>query len=203
MKKLQESIKEYEEAKQKDENKLNEYLEHNRQVKKESAEKRQEFLSEEKKLDEEKVRLGKKILERVTIITEDEWFMKGLLIASSSCRVRRIFETQVNDEREILDELRERLGHFKRQVTHVFACNYTKDLMYYQYWTPTQWAEGMSCFHSHKNESEAILLSTPEDFKNISYDAVTAFHKALLGDNVIDRLIDRIRDKTDRRIFYD
>ena len=46
------------------------------------------------------------------------------------------------------------------------------------------------------NESKAILLHAPEDFKNLSYDAVSSFHKALQGEDIVNRLIEAINLKT-------
>ena len=128
-------------------------------------------------------------------------FMKGLTIANNSDKIKKIYESPVKTEGEYLDEIRTRLGQFKRSVRHVFG--YRKTLVYYQYWTPTQWAEAISCHHSHQNISTLIPLRNPKDFQKVPSDAVSAFHKALQGDEVTERLIDRIRDQTARRILHD
>ena len=194
MKRLQESIEEYEEQKRQDQNKLHDAVKQREHVKNERAEKRQDFLAKDRETDAEKEEMGKAILDRFSILSSDKVFMKGLGIANSSRRNRKIFETPVKDEGEYLDYIRERLGHFKRQVTHVFACN-RNDLVYYQYWTPTQWAEAMSCHSSRSNESDAILLRKPSDFRLLSYSAVSALHQSMQTNGLIDRLSARIASK--------
>ena len=161
-----------------------------------------ENFSEEEKMDAEKVRMGEEILERVKIFTEDEWFMKTLVIVNNPSETRDIYSTPARERDDFLPYIRKNLYDI-RPVTQVFCCNVKKEIFYYQYWTPTQWAEGMSCAATRKNVSDKIPLKTPEDFKQIPYDGVHSFHKALQGKNVIDKLIEENRSYNPRSYFKD
>jgi hypothetical protein len=196
MKKLQESIDEYRKQKQLEENKHIEWNNQQEQVINERIEKRNEFLSKDNETDAEKEEIGKTILNMVANLTCDELFMKGLNIANSTSRVTKIFETDVKDEGEVMDDIRRSLGGFKRQVTHVFGLIKQKNLIYYQYWSATGWVESMA-----RRESDAFLLRIPADFKRLPFDAVYSFHKALQEDKVTDQLAERIKKITSRRDF--
>jgi hypothetical protein len=157
----------------------------------------EENVSEEEKMDAEKVRMEADILDRVRVFTEDEWFMKTLVIVNIRSQTRDIYSTPVRERDDFLPYIRKNLYDI-RPVTQVFYCNFQKRTVLYQYWTPTQWVEGMYCAATRKNVSDKIPLKTPEDFKQIPYDGVHSFHKALQGKNVIDKLIEENRSYNPR-----
>ena len=128
----------------------------------------------EARLREKKAELGKEILEKVKIFTEDEWFMKIPL----GNQTRDIYKTQVNNYDDCLEYIRKN-SHGERPVTQVFCCNARKQLLYYQYWSFGGYLEAIYYHGTKGNHSDKILLETPEDFIQIPYSGIISFHRYL------------------------
>lgn len=196
MKHLDEALNEYERRKQEVREEGLQVVRSRERRKKELQENRVAFLEQDSERGAGKEEIGKQILEHLAFLTSQDEFMAGLRLTKDRKSVRKVFDAHVKYETEYLDVLRERLGHFKRSVTEVFAFDRDNELIYYQYWTPTQWAEGLSCFHSGENRSDPILLRNSTDFKLLSYNAVSRFHQALENDEIIGGLVRRIKKET-------